>query len=68
MTFDSKLTTEAHIDKFFKKSNQKLKALARISNYLTFDKRKIIREAFITSQFSYCPLVWMFYSNGIGKR
>ena len=34
-------------------------------------KRHILMTVFITSQFSYCPLVWMFHSstqnNGINK-
>ena len=25
-------------------------------------------KSFITSQFGYCPLVWMFHSRGLNKR
>ena len=32
------------------------------------DKLRLIMKAFITSQFSYCPLVWMFHSRGLNKR
>ena len=53
ITIDSKLTFETHIKKPCQKTSQKINALAEISNYMTFDKRKIISEAFITSQFSY---------------
>ena len=31
--------------------------------FMTQSKRKIIRKAFIESQFNYCPLVWMFHGN-----
>ena len=43
-------------------------ALARLSNYIDKDKLRLIMKAFITSQFSYCPLVWMFHSRGLNKR
>ena len=67
ITIDSKLTFETHINKLCKKASQKLNALAQISNYLTFDKRKIMK-AFVSSQFIYCPLVWMFHSKRLGKN
>ena len=25
-------------------------------------------EAFIESQFGYCPLIWIFYSRGVNKK
>ena len=56
ITIDSKLTFEFHINKLCKKADQNLNALARISNYMIFDKRYIIMKTFITPQFSYCPL------------
>ena len=31
-------------------------------------KRKVLMKAFITSQFSYCPLVWMFHSRTLNNR
>ena len=45
-----------------KKADQKLNALLRISPYLKIDKKKVIYNAMIKSQFNYCPLVWMFCS------
>ena len=35
--------------------------LARLSNYMSFEKRKILLKAFVESQFGYCPLTWMFH-------
>ena len=67
-TIDSRLTFENYINKLCKKASQKLNALARISNYMTFDKRKIIMKAFITSQVSYCLLVWMLHRKRLGKK
>ena len=32
------------------------------------NKRRVLMKAFITSQFSYCPLVWMFHSRTMNNR
>ena len=45
-----------------KKANQKLNALSRVAYQLDFNQRKLLMNAFITSQFSYAPVVWMFHS------
>ena len=55
--FDSSLSIEGHITNLCKKASQKLHALARIVNYMDLPKRKVLMKAFITSQFSYCPLI-----------
>ena len=31
-------------------------------------KRKVLMKVFITSQFSYCPLIWMSYSRTLSNR
>ena len=58
---DNKLTFEPHVKSLCKKVSQKLNAFARIANSLKFDQRKLLLNAFITSQFSYAPVVWMFH-------
>ena len=68
ITTDSKLALEKCIDEVYKKASQKSISLAGISNYMVVDKRKKIMEAFITSQFCYCQLVWMFHSKRLGKK
>ena len=57
---DNKLTFESHVRSLCKKASQKLNAFARIAYSLKFDQRKLLFNAFITSQFSYAPIVWMF--------
>ena len=47
---------------------QKLYALARIANYMDLPKRKVLMKVFITSQFSYCPLLWMSHSRTLNNR
>ena len=62
ITVDKNLNFEKHISNVCKKASQKVSALARITRILPFWKRRTILKAFIESQFSYCPLVWMFCS------
>ena len=67
LTIDSNLTFEEHINTLCKKANQKLHALS-IANYMTLDKRRILLTTFITSQFNYCPLVWMSCSRALNHK
>ena len=60
--FDNNLSFNTHLNKLCKKASQKLHALARVSTFMSFNQRKIIMNAFIQSQFSYCPLLWMCHS------
>ena len=66
--FDSNLSFENHITYFCKKASQKLHALARISHYMDLNKRRNLMKAFITSQFSYCPLIWMSHSGNLNNK
>ena len=59
---DRKLSFHQHIKSISKKAGQKLSALFRISPYLKNDKKKVIYNTMIKSQFNYCPLVWIFIS------
>ena len=52
----------------YKKANQKLNALARITKFTSNLHRKTLLHSFIKSQFSYCPLIWMFTSKGLNKN
>ena len=60
--FENKMTFNTHVTKLCKKAFQKLHALARVSNLMSFKQRKIIMNAFVSSQFNYCPLLWMCHS------
>ena len=65
---DKKLSFDTHLRALCKKVNQKVSALARIVRILPFPKRHLIMKTFIESQFSYCPLVWMFCSNTMNNK
>ena len=59
---DNKLNFENHIKSLCNKASQKLRALQRISNMLDTQKENLLFNSIIKSQFSCCPLVWMFWS------
>lgn len=68
MMVDKNLFFDTHLKILCKKVNQKISALARIAGILSFQKRHILLKTFIESQFSYCPLVWMFCSSTMNKK
>ena len=59
---DNKLTFEPHVRSLLKKASQKLNAFAKIAFSLKFDQGKLLLNAFITSQFPYAPVFWMFHN------
>ena len=65
---DSDLTFSTHMKNLCKKASQKLNALSRLCALLPFHVRKMLMQAFFNSQFSYCPLVWMFHNRQINTR
>ena len=66
IVIDNRLTFETNVKNLCKKARQKLHALARIANYIDVSKERSIMNAFILSQFSYCPMIWMFHSKIFG--
>ena len=65
---DYKLSFENYINQICSKARVKIKALARISPILNKRKRKLLMNAFFKSQFSYCPLSWMFHSRTLNNK
>ena len=65
---DNKLTFDPHVSDICTKVSQKLHALSRVGHLMSFNHRKEILNAFILSQFGYCPLVWMFHSRKLNHR
>ena len=56
------LEFDEHVSSLCKRANQKLHALARMSNYIPSARLKTLMKSFVISQFSYCPLIWIFHS------
>ena len=65
---NNKLNFDDHVSEICKKASLKLHALSRISHFVGSDKLRVVMKAFIESQFSYCPLIWMFHSRTLNRR
>ena len=59
---DVNLNFNDHISDLCKKASRKISALARVTPFMGLSKRKLLMNVFFTSQFSYCPLIWMCHS------
>lgn len=68
VSIDSKLNFDNHVDNICKKVAKMLGALSRHCVLLPFNKRKILMNSFVKSQFSYCPLIWMLHSRKSNKK
>ena len=66
--FDNRLNFKCHLNKLCKKASQKLHALARVSTFMSCNQRKSIMNAFISSQFNYCPLLWMCHNRSLNTQ
>ena len=60
VNIDKQLKFKSHIEELCRKAAYKMNALRRIRKYLTVKKAKLLANAFINSQFTYAPLIWMF--------
>ena len=65
---DNKHSFEPHLNLVCKKVSQKLHALARVSKFISKKKLRVIMKAFLMSQFSYCPLVYMCHSRTLNNK
>ena len=57
---DYKLNFDKYVKTLCSKANNKLRALARATPYMSAAKKKILMNS--NAQFNYCPLVWMLHS------
>ena len=62
LTINNQLNLKSHNSALSKIASQKIAALSRLASYLHNSEKKLIFNSIIKSQFSYCPLVWMFCS------
>ena len=56
---DNKLRFKSHVEKKCQKASNKIRALRRIRPFLSLETAKTLCNAYIFSNFNYCPLVWM---------
>ena len=68
LIIDKNLKFNTHLSNICKKVGNKVTALARLVNIVPMEKKRILMKSFIESQFSYCPLIWMFCSRKINGK
>ena len=51
-----------------KKKKLKTQWISKNCPYICLEKRKIVMKAFVTSQFGYCLLVWMFHNGVVNNK
>ena len=68
VTIDKDLKFNSHLSNLCNKVSQKVSALARVAKLLPFYRKRILLKTFIESQFSYCPLIWMFCSRQMNRK
>ena len=59
---DYKVTFDNLVANLCKKTNNKLRALAGATPYMTTEERKLLVNSFFNAQLNYCPLIWMLHS------
>ena len=42
--------------------------MKRLAKYMNVDKRRLLFKSFLESQFSYCPLIWMFHNRTLNSK
>ena len=68
VNIESKQSFEKHLNIICGKAGAKIIALGRVALFMNVEKRRTIMTAFFNSQFSYCPLIWMFHSRLINYK
>ena len=62
------LNFDYHVKEIYRKANRKLSALSRVSRFQEVTKKRVLFKSFIESQFTYCPLIWMFHSRELNNK
>ena len=62
ISIDSKLNFNEHILALCKKANRGVRCLYRVRKFVNFDQAKLLFNSYISSQFNYAPIIWMFCS------
>ena len=68
VSINNNLKFDNHVSNLSKKAGRKLSTLTRLDKILPFHKMRILMKSFFNSQFSYCPLIWMFISHSSNHK
>ena len=62
------LKFDKHVMELCKRAGKKLSALTRLAKILPFHRTRMLIKSFFDSQFSYCPLIWMFVNHRTNRK
>ena len=68
VNIDNSLKFQAHVKELCRKVNLKVNAFIRLRPFLGEQKSKLIVNSVIMSNFSYCPLIWLFCTKGANNE
>ena len=57
---DDKLNFSLHVSNIFKSASNQLSSLIRLTDFLCFEGRRVLKNGCFMSNLNHCPLVWMF--------
>ena len=60
VTLDDRLNFKSHVDDICNRASRQINSFKRFSKYLKIDRRLSVYKSFIQSNFSYCPVAWLF--------
>ena len=60
VTLDDRLNFKSHVDGICNRASRQINSFKRFSKYLKIDRRLSVYKNFIQSNFSYCPVAWLF--------
>ena len=67
ITLNKNINFKRHIQNICHKAINRSKALLLIRKFLNLEQPQVLAEAYISSNFRYCPLIWMFCSKMSGN-
>ena len=65
---DRELKFNIHINNICKQASNKVRCLQRIRNFVTDRQALCLCNAFVLSNFKYCPLIWMYCSKTLHEK
>lgn len=68
ITIDNDLKFDLHINDICRKANNKIWCLYRIRKYLDEKHARRLCNAFVLSNFNYCPLIWMYCNKTLDAK
>ena len=60
VTLDDKLKFNSHVQSLCFRASRQINSFKRIAKYLNVERRLAVLKSFILSNFSYCPVTWIF--------